>query len=89
MRSIANLVVLWDLTSSYDLAGLWLTLPAESGLRQRDVSAYWNNPLQHPAENTAQVPDIDTSSSGLGNLIAALEDENAQETDDRRQDSAG
>jgi len=88
-RSVANLVLLWDLTPSYDLAGLWLTLPAKSGMRQQDVSAYWCESLEHPAEHVNVTPDVDPSGGGLGNLIEPLDNENAQEKNDRRQDSTG
>jgi hypothetical protein len=55
MRSSANLIVLWDFGPSYDLAQLWLVLPAKGGQRPQDVSAYWCRSLAHPAEMAGPV----------------------------------
>jgi len=85
-RSIANLVVLWDLTAMYDLAGLWLALPAEGGLLQQDVSAYWISPLSHPALSSQPALD-DTEDGGLGTLIEKPNTEERKEEDDRRASS--
>jgi len=87
-RSIANLIVLWDMTPTYDLAGLLLALPADGGVRQRDVSAYWINPLSHPAVSSEATPNAGDDDEGLGSLIEKPETEVRKEKDDRRADSA-
>ena len=86
-RTTANLMVLWDLTPSYGLAGLWLSLPAEGGMRQQDVSAYWINELSHPASQTGNIsgPDED---GGLGSLIEKPDTGKQREQDDRGTGSA-
>lgn len=71
LRTTANLIVLWDLTPSYGLSQLWLALPAVGGPRQQDVSAYWCEPIPHPAESTS-LPPLDPDrggDDGLGDLV--------------------
>jgi hypothetical protein len=71
MRSKANLIVLWDFNSDYALAQLWLALPAKGGQRPKDVSAFWCNPLDHPAEKsgTPVPPTSVPSDDGMDQLI--------------------
>jgi hypothetical protein len=74
MRSTANLIVLWDFNGDYALARLWLTLPANGGQRPQDVSAFWCNSLDHPAEMTGPVavtptPPSDSGDDGMSQLI--------------------
>jgi hypothetical protein len=51
MRTKANMVVLWDFDIQYGLSKLWLALPANGGRRPQDVSAYWCEPIPHPADS--------------------------------------
>jgi hypothetical protein len=55
-RTKANLVVLWDFDEAYGLAKLWLALPAVGGARPQDVSAYWCEPIPHPADGFGAPP---------------------------------
>lgn len=69
MRSKANLIVLWDFDVDYGLARLWLALPANGGQRPQDVSAYWCNPLDHPAERSGPPESPTPSDDGMDSLI--------------------
>jgi hypothetical protein len=69
MRSTANLIVLWDFDSAYALAQLWLALPANGGQRPQDVSAFWCDPLAHPAEKTGPITPPKPNDDGMDKLI--------------------
>jgi hypothetical protein len=70
MRTKANFVVLWDFTpGAYALAQLWLALPAKGGQRVQDVSAYWCEPLAHPAEQFAPSTPPPAADDGMDGLI--------------------
>lgn len=84
MRSTSNLIVLWDFSGNYDLAHLWLALPANGGPRPQDVSAYWCNALDHPAEMVAPTPTtLPSGEDGMEKLIRPInepvEDEGTDE----------
>lgn len=85
MRSVANLVVLWDFTHAYALDHLWLALPAKGGLRPRDVSVFWCDSLPHPAEQiipTTPIP-LAAGDDGLGGLVARNEELSEIKADER------
>ena len=44
-----NVLILWDLSSSYDLSQLYLACPKSGGKTRESVSSYFNNPLEHAA----------------------------------------
>jgi len=69
MRSTANLIVLWDFAQGYSLCQLWLALPANGGERPKDVSAYWCEPLTHPAEQSVPVTQPTPTDDGLDDMI--------------------
>lgn len=75
-RTSANLLVLWDFDSAYGLSGLWLALPAVGGSRAADVSAFWCEPIPHPAEGLLGVaPPPTPPDDDLGELLVPLSED--------------
>jgi hypothetical protein len=54
---VLNLLILWDVTPQYDLAGLWVACP-KSGVTASSVEAYWCVPI--PPALPAALPLLDT-----------------------------
>ena len=79
-KPTANLLVLWDFNAVYALSGLWLALPASGGARSVDVSAFWCEPIPHPAEGLKGVPAPQPPpTDDLGNLLIPLSQDLEQE----------
>jgi hypothetical protein len=74
MESDANLIVLWDLDSSFALAHIWLALPCKGGKRPQDVSVYWCDEIPHPIQKVVPVPETTTVDDGLDNLLKPRKD---------------
>ncbi len=50
-----NLVILWDVTPTYNLAGLTLVCPKGSDINRTPPDVHWRVPIPHPAETTEGV----------------------------------
>lgn len=61
-QTTLNLLLLWQVTSDYRLAGLTLVCPRSGGLNRESVRVHWQVPVPHPAlslESRPQPSDDD------------------------------